>query len=260
MIEQYNAETRNKWLRETPPSQPGPVPFCPTCGSHGYTYMDLTKPLRDDKGDIILDPEGREIMKFYDVAVRPCECITGGGFGLAKLGVPERFLDCTLSKYQPQNESQKSARNACEDFCRSYPSEKGLLLMGAVGTGKTHLAVSVLAGIRRGLFADTTELLKQMQREIDGTGPKIAMEEARKTELLLLDDLGFERDTKWAQSEIAGLLSYRYNAKLPTIVTTNLRGNTLEERVTPRIASRLHEMCGVFAVTGKDWRRAGGAK
>jgi DNA replication protein DnaC len=62
-----------------------------------------------------------------------------------------------------------------------------------------------------------------------------------RVELLALDDLGAARLTEWSVDVQASILSARYNARLGTIVTTNLTLAEIADRIDPRIASRLGE-------------------
>ena len=60
----------------------------------------------------------------------------------------------------------------------------------------------------------------------------------RRAWLLVLDDLGAQSTTAWAQEKLFQLLNYRYNAKLPTIVTMSLSLEELEEAM-PRLFTRM---------------------
>ncbi|GCE24186.1 hypothetical protein KDK_79860 [Dictyobacter kobayashii] len=60
----------------------------------------------------------------------------------------------------------------------------------------------------------------------------------RETRLLVLDDLGTEQNSPWANEKLFQLLNYRYNAHLPTVITTNLIGLA---GIEPRIRSRMND-------------------
>ena len=95
-------------------------------------------------------------------------------------------------------QSLKQAKLQAQGFVRDYPAtEKGLLLMGPSGVGKTHLAVAALKELIRrghaGLFCDYRELLKEIQASYNPASESTEMgvlEPIRTVEVLVLDDLG----------------------------------------------------------------------
>jgi DNA replication protein DnaC len=74
----------------------------------------------------------------------------------------------------------------------------------------------------------------------------------RKAPLLILDDLGTESATAWAREKLYQLFDYRYNARLPTVVTTAQRIDELD----PRIRSRLQDQrrCQIYPITAPSYR------
>jgi len=157
-------------------------------------------------------------------------------------------------------------------YMREFPGvpKPGLMFMGPPGTGKTHLAVSVLRGLVgrgfEGIFFDFLSLLNRIRTGYDqasGTMDREAYRSALDAEILLLDDLGSDSISNWALDTITSIMTHRCNNLKATIVTTNLRdpeaGDArgsglqadlhskyfLEERVGMRARSRLFEMCKV---------------
>ena len=80
-------------------------------------------------------------------------------------------------------------------------------------------------------------------------------ETVRSTPFLILDDLGAQSVTAWATEKLFQLLNYRYNAQLPTVITTN---RELEE-IEPRIRSRLADttLCAIITILAPDFRQGG---
>ena len=82
--------------------------------------------------------------------------------------------------------------------------------------------------------------------------------------LLIIDDLGKEQATEWAIAKIYAIINARYEALMPTIITTNYSEADLIKRLTPKetgdpttadaTIDRLREMCGVIVTTGESWR------
>ena len=111
-----------------------------------------------------------------------------------------------------------------------YPVEKtGLLFVGSVGVGKTHLAVGILKDLIREkgihcLFCDYRELLKSIQNSYNASVQATEMEILRPVfdaEVLVLDELGAVRSTEWVFDTVNYILNSRYNDNKTTIITTN---------------------------------------
>ncbi len=155
----------------------------------------------------------------------------------------------------------------------------GLLLVGDVGVGKTHLAVGALKALisSKGipcLFYDYRELLKEIQNSYNPSVQTTELEVLRPVfdaEVLVLDELGATRPTDWVWDTVSLILNTRYNDRRATIITTNFpdepegaglspeqragRKETLGDRITERMRSRLHEMCRTVRIQGKDFRK-----
>lgn len=152
-----------------------------------------------------------------------------------------------------------------------YPAvEQGLLFIGTVGVGKTHLAVSILKGLtERGfscLFYDFGSLLKEIQDSYNSntkTSELTVLSPVFDAEVLVLDEVGASKPTDWVRDTMTHVISTRYNDKKLTIFTTNYldtrqsdRDEMLEDRIGARLRSRLHEMCKTVTMTGSDYRKA----
>lgn len=145
---------------------------------------------------------------------------------------------------------------------RSYAEDPQgwLLLMGGYGTGKTHLAAAIaherLAAGSSVYFAVVPELLDHL-RSAFAPGKDISYDEMfdkiREVELLVLDDLGAENGTAWATEKLFQLINYRYNYRMPTVLTTN---NQLQTRMDDRVRSRLNDLGLVqhLIINAKDYR------
>ena len=185
--------------------------------------------------------------------------------------IPERYRNCGLTNFNELTDSQRAAKAVARRFVREWPAvDRGLLVVGPVGVGKTHLAVAVLAELVdtlgvRSVFCDFTDLLARIQatfsRGSDESEDDV-LQIYREAELLVLDELGARRPTDWARDVLYGLLNTRYNRKRLTILTTNYGdtpekpgGETLEGRVGVPVRSRLAEMCRLVEIGGKDFRR-----
>lgn len=203
---------------------------------------------------------------------RPCECSKPKSQAnlLEKARIPKRYADCHFHSYKILNPSQERAHRYASRLAMEYPAvERGLLFMGTVGVGKTHLAVSILKSLtERGfscLFYESGSLLKEIQNSYNihtQTSELGVLEPIFETEVLVLDELGATKPTDWVRDTMAHIINTRYNDKKLTIFTTNYlderrneKEETLEERIGIRLRSRLYEMCRTVRIVGEDFRQ-----
>ena len=187
--------------------------------------------------------------------------------------IPRRYEQCSLSNYHPSQSSgsQLQAFNHAYQLVREYPAvNRGLLLMGPVGVGKTHLSVAILRELmeKKGvpcLFYEFGSLLKEIQNSynpISQTSELKVLSPVFETEVLVLDELGAVKPTDWVRDTMMQIIGARYNNRKLTIFTTNYHDErkapseeTLEDRTGARLRSRLYEMCKTIIVDGEDYRR-----
>ena len=187
--------------------------------------------------------------------------------------VPARYRHCNLANYDAGNsESKWIAKTESQILLDEYPTldGRGLLFTGAVGVGKTHLAVAVLQELIaryqvRGLFYQFGSLLRQIQdsyNAVSGTSELRVLEPVFNAEVLVLDELGASKPTDWVRDTMMQIINTRYNDKRLTIFTTNypdVRSNDkleiLEDRIGSALRSRLYEMCKTVMIEGEDYRK-----
>lgn len=202
--------------------------------------------------------------------------------------IPARYEHCELDNFDHDGPFRDlaPAHLAARHFVEKYPVERaGLLLIGPIGVGKTHLAAGIVRELMLAkgvpcLFYDYRELLKEIQNSYNTTVSATELEVLQPVfdaEILVLDELGAVKPTEWVWDTVSHVLNTRYNNKRTTIITTNYRdlppgGNseeprrttyavervareeTLGDRIGERMRSRLHEMCRVVQMKGEDYR------
>lgn len=206
--------------------------------------------------------------------MRPCHCLKQGRQMkfLRAARIPRRYAECTLQNYRTAkgNATQLHAFNYAYQLVREYPAvDRGLLFMGPVGVGKTHLAAAILRGLVDKqvpcLFYEFGALLKEIQQSynsISQASELSLLEPVYEAEVLVLDELGASKPTEWVLDTVRQIIGTRYSDRKLTLFTTNYfdvsRGRadeTLEDRVGTRIRSRLYEMCKTVVIEGEDFRR-----
>ena len=213
---------------------------------------------------------------------KPCDCrFTGRAERMEERSqIPPLYRNTSFENFSIPGPENPIARReltnillAVKNYVRDFPNESrpGLLLIGEPGTGKTHLAVAAMRKIlEKGfecLFCDYQTLLNNIRSGYDpasDSSSKEAYHSALDAEVLLLDDLGAHRVTKWVEDTVTSIITWRCNNRKAFIATTNLPDpdagsvvtqksavggveyrETLAERVGPRARSRLFEMCTV---------------
>lgn len=186
-------------------------------------------------------------------------------------GIPAQYHRAELSNFEGRGSNLKmDAYRAATSFADAFPVvDKGILFYGPHGVGKTHLAVGILKKVikergARGYFFETRELLRMVrdtynraveERELDILAPVL------NADLLVLDDLGAEKQSEWTQETLGMVINARYNARRPTIFTTNLDDDLPSDdpssfmwQIGSRTRSRLKEMCDWVKISGVDVR------
>ena len=196
----------------------------------------------------------------------PCQCVLNEGkerrlqrlLSYSNLGPLERL---TFDNLAPQGRSaDPSAREAfarAVAAARAFAQEPAgwLVFTGPSGCGKTHLAAAAAnLCLREGypvLFMVVPDLLDHLRAAYkpDSEMPYDDLfYQVKSAPILVLDDLGTHSATPWAQEKLFQILNYRYNAKLPTIVTVGKHLGELDDRVRTRLEDP--ELAHLFSLGG----------
>ena len=193
----------------------------------------------------------------------PCSCIQDEWahrtvLELAQMSNLGAMRDKTFATFNPFVPGLRGVVSRVRAYARR--PDGWLTLLGPYGVGKTHLAAAIaneaLEREEQVLFAIVPDLLDHL-RATFGPQSRIAYDErfelVRTVPLLILDDLGTESATAWAREKLYQLINHRYNERLATVITTNLKPEAIE----PRIYSRLCDpACGaLITIAAQDYRR-----
>src|SRR3990172_1156355 len=132
----------------------------------------------------------------------------------------------------------------CVDDAEAFAQDPQgwLVFVGASGCGKTHIAAAVanrcLEQGTPALFVVVPDLLDHLRAAYKPdaeVGYDQLFEQVRNAPVLILDDLGTQSATPWAQEKLFQVITPRFNARLPTVVTTNVPLNKFDERLRTRL-------------------------
>lgn len=158
------------------------------------------------------------------------------------------------------------ARQYAENWAELSRRGLGLLLFGGVGTGKSYAAGCIAnALLDRGvsvLFVHMTDVVNRMQGHF-GADRETYLNSLMRPELLILDDLGAERNTTYGKERVFDVINHRRLCGKPMIITTNIplsamkSATDLDER---RIYDRILEVCSPIAFAGESFRKRNAAE
>lgn len=188
-----------------------------------------------------------------------------------KLGaalIPARFRDRTFESYIATEPKQVKALTICRDYAENFAEhfEAGrcLLLLGNVGTGKTHLATAIANHIMRATTATAVYrtvggILQHIKGSYDRESEYSeadAFAAYTKPSLLIIDEVGATKPTEFELATLFNIINGRYEEQLPTVVISNLPAGELSGALGERCVDRLREGGGI--AVGFDWKSARG--
>lgn len=201
--------------------------------------------------------------------VRICHCLAERQLKkrLKKANIPKRYHSKTLDNFKADTDQRRTAVQRVRRFVKEFDasSEKGgLFLLGASGTGKTHLAVAALKELvergHTGLFYNSSSMIRDFRNRAGGSIGEDENERLNRlvsSDILVLDDLGVTRLSDFVREQTYSIIDQRYSENKSLIVTSNLNMKELEEQVTYPVFSRVCGMCAIVNPGDIDFRIGG---
>lgn len=173
----------------------------------------------------------------------------------------KKYREVTFDKYEVREENKKvfeMAKKYADRFQDMYKKNQGLLLYGPVGTGKSFTAACIgnylLNNAKPVIMTSFVKILQDIW-ENDREAEYITI--LNSASLLIIDDLGTERETDYALEKVYNIIDSRVRVNKPMIITSNLELNDMmecEDIRKKRIYDRILECCYPMYVGGKSFR------
>ena len=257
---------------------------CPNCGrpiQYGHTEFMGREFNSVLECPCVTERKEREREEMLTAGRLRARDYRGMAAGLSTRGRSQRFRN-----YSPEEE-QREAFEAARAFAKAFIEDKndgtGLLLIGGVGSGKTHLAAAIVNAVLdyipipdseaekafelgypegarpyRIRFVPTVGLLEEIRASYDShENTQEIMQRYKSARLLVLDDMGAERPTEWVRERLFDIIDYRYNECLPVVVTSNANIPELRQHLGDRLCDRIRSMCKTVTVKAKSHRPTG---
>lgn len=176
----------------------------------------------------------------------------------------ETIQQCTFSKDDGERPEITAAMRAYVDnFPELRKSAKGLLLYGNVGTGKTFAGgcvVNALEELGYPCLMTSFSRLEKVLFDLKDSRQQF-LDDLMRFDLVMIDDLGVERDTEYMSEHVTNLVDSFYRAGIPLIITSNYTPKQLTEAEDirkRRVYDRLLERCHPIKVDGASRRKQTG--
>ncbi len=209
----------------------------------------------------LTDPELSKVCVLEEKQPVSFNYTWGPEFELQKSMTFDNFDQRRVNLPLEQRENLESAYQLAFEFAKS--PEGWVVFMGETGCGKTHLAAAIVnyryQANKPALFVVVPEFLDHL-RSTFSPESKISydqlFEKVKTAPLLALDDFGEQTTTPWVREKLYQIINYRYNSRLPMVITTRYTIAEINENIESSISSRLIDpkLSTPFNITVPDYR------
>ena len=175
------------------------------------------------------------------------------------LSFPKRYIGKSFDDWITKTKSKERNKKIAVSFANKIilGDSRSLIFSGGVGTGKTFLATIIANEIAKSGLVSRYVKVSSLMRRIKSTYQQNASEsesdifnELVKPDLLVIDEVGLQYDSKHEQIVLTDIIDERYCNNKPTLVITNADEQTIHNHLTERAIDRLREASGVVKF---DW-------
>jgi DNA replication protein DnaC len=184
--------------------------------------------------------------------------------GLVALNIGERNWGCTFENFDAYTDELKRHLSICREFANN-PRGRKLVMLGNNGTGKNHLASSILK-MTGGILYTIMEIEILLHQSYSGdTQEYKVIKELCDVEMLAIDEIGRTKGGDWELNWLSHVIDQRHKNLMPFVLMSNnhLKENCpegggcakcIEGRLGNDILSRIREDGAVLSFTGEDYR------
>lgn len=182
---------------------------------------------------------------------------------LESCGIRKRFYDATFDTYIADTKEKKNALEVCQDFIARedeiFKTGECLFLIGKPGTGKNHLAVSIVRESKRDAkIVKASEMIRSIResyRRESHVTEQCLIEDYATIPLLVINEVGVQFGTDAEKNLLFEVLDLRYENMLPTVFISNLSIQGIRDFVGGRVIDRMLENGKVVEFTWESYRR-----
>ena len=236
------------------------------CPEHGKVEIRCAK---DPKGNVIvkgqcpkcegegpdekLSPRAEKAVEDMKQATqaRIDSLFTAAGFG-------SRFKDKIFDNYNAESNEQKAAVRKCKWFLKNMDKAAGLIMVGPLGVGKNHLCAAITHEVtkkfKRVLKTTVRKLDRAFKESWKKEGEKAVLASFMVPDILIIDEVGFQRETKDELLHVGEVVSDRYDDMKPTILVSNAKVVEIPELIGGPAYDRFKEGGTIIALNGESYR------
>lgn len=169
------------------------------------------------------------------------------------IGIPERFVNCTLDNYQPVTNEAGRALKVCQAYAARWPERLkqggGLVMCGKPGTGKNHLALAIASHVIRHhqspvIFTTALKIARDYKSTWSKTSTRNEDEVIRHytaPDLLIIDEVGVQFGSEAEKLIMFEIVNTRYERMKPTILISNQTKEELAAFIGERVIDRMND-------------------
>lgn len=226
-----------------------------TCETHGEKYKEISF----DNYNCVSCLKEKEEKDRLNHQIKDAFC---------KLNLPKKLDRYSFDNFK-QSDKNKLVLQNCKKYVGSWPDVGGIIMLGGVGTGKTHLAVSICKNLcSRGVYCylTTTNKIIRSVRSSWGT-PKptddwgvvlteeLIIEKYVNHDLLVIDEIGTQYGTESERIIINEIINDRYEMDRPTILIGNVSFSEAEKILGARVIDRVKDNGEVMFFEWDSYRK-----